>query len=107
MQKTPNLTAVMILGIVSFIGCCFSYGLVGVILAIIGIVLANKDIKLLQEHPNDYEASIKTWKTVNIISLVLSIIYLIMGIFVISLIGFDNLGNQEEINRIIMEKFGQ
>lgn len=107
MQKTPNHTAVLILGITSFIGCCFSYGLIGVILAIIGIVLANKDLQLVQQNPDVYDNSIKTWKTINIVSLVLSIIYLIMMIGVISMIGFENIGNQEEMQRILMEKFGQ
>ena len=46
MQKTPNHTAVLILGIVSYIGCCFTYGILGIIMSAIGIVMANKDIKL-------------------------------------------------------------
>jgi sulfite exporter TauE/SafE len=107
MQKTPNHTAVLILGIVSYIGCCFTYGILGIIMSAIGIILANKDIKLINENQNVYDTSVKTWKTVNIIALVLSILMLILGIFVISIIGFSNLGNEEEMNRILMEKFGQ
>lgn len=95
------------MGIVSFIGCCFTYGLLGLILSAVGVVLANKDLKLLAQNPDVYDKSISTWKVINIISLVLSVITLIFGIWIISVIGFENLGNQEEAQRILMEKFGQ
>jgi len=106
MQKTPNHTAVMILGLTSFIGCC-CYGIVGIVLATIGIVLANKDLNLIQENPGVYDNSVKTWKIVNIIALVLSILTVLMMIWYINLIGFENLGNEAEIQRIIEEKLGQ
>lgn len=106
MQKTPNHTAVMILGLTAFIGCC-CYGIVGVILAIIGIVLANKDLQLIQENPGVYDNSINTWKIVNIVALVLSVLSLLLTIWSISLVGFENINNEAEIQRIIQEKFGQ
>jgi hypothetical protein len=106
MQKTPNHTAVMVLGLTAFIGCC-CYGIVGVILAIIGIVLANKDLQLIQENPGVYDNSINTWKIVNIVALVLSVLSLLLTIWSISLVGFENINNEAEIQRIIQEKFGQ
>jgi hypothetical protein len=106
MQKTPNHTAVMILGLTAFIGCC-CYGIVGVILAIIGIVLANKDLQLIQENPGVYDNSISTWKIVNLVALVLSVLSLLLTIWSISLVGFENINNEAEIQRIIQEKFGQ
>ena len=104
LQKTPNYTAVLILGITSFIGCC-CYGIVGAILAIIGIVLANKDLKLIAENPEVYSTEVKTWKIVCIIALVLSIIYLIFNIVLIAFVGLENIGNPEDTQRMMEELF--
>jgi hypothetical protein len=47
-QKLPNATAVLILGIVSIVGCC-CYGLPGLIAGIIALVLAKKDGELYRK----------------------------------------------------------
>lgn len=52
-QKLPNATAVLILGIASIITCC-CYGVVSIILGIIGLVLANKDLKLYSQNPQEF-----------------------------------------------------
>jgi hypothetical protein len=81
-QKTPNITAIMILGITSFIGCCCTAGILGLILSLIGLKLANKDEKFCSENPDVYDlSSLKTWKIVNIIALVLSVIFIIRLIY--------------------------
>jgi uncharacterized membrane protein len=100
MQKTPNYTAVLILGITSFIGC-FCYGFVGIILSIIGIVLANKDLKLIADNPEVYSNEVKTWKIICIIALVLSSLYLILTIIGIAILGFGSLSDPAEMQRII------
>ena len=41
-QKLPNATAVLVLGILSIVTCC-CYGVVGLILGIIALVLAKKE----------------------------------------------------------------
>lgn len=46
----PNATAVLVLGICSIVIAC-----VGLILGIIGIVLAGKGRKMYKESPNSYE----------------------------------------------------
>lgn len=84
-QKLPNQTAIMILGITSFIGCCCTNGVLGLILAGIGLYLANKDEKLYAESPDVYDlGALKTWKIVNIISLVISAIFVIYLIFLLA-----------------------
>jgi hypothetical protein len=71
----PNATASLVLGILSIV-FCFTYGVIGVILGIIGLVLANKDRKLYQSNPEAY--SIDSYKnsnagrTCSIIGLILS-----------------------------------
>jgi len=44
----PNATAALVLGIISIVGA-FCYG-IGIILGIIGLVLANKDKKLWEQN---------------------------------------------------------
>jgi hypothetical protein len=82
-QKLPNEKAVMILGLISYVGCCCTSGLLGVILSGIGIYLAKKDEKLLVENSDTYAiGSLNTWKIVNIVAMVLSVLTLIYAIYI-------------------------
>ncbi len=80
-QNLPNATAVLILGIVSIVGCCT--GFLGLIFGIIGWVLAAKDIKLYQANPNAYSnySNLNTGKILCIIGTVLGAIALISSIY--------------------------
>lgn len=61
-QQLPNSTAVLVLGIISIVGC-FCYGIVGLVLGIIALVLASKANTLLEQNPSIYsEASVKNLK---------------------------------------------
>ena len=44
-QKLPNATISIVLGIISFIGCCCTSGFGGVVLSGIALFLAKKDEK--------------------------------------------------------------
>lgn len=105
-QKLPNGIAVLILGIASILSCCF-YG-IGLILAIVALVLAKKDTALYNQNPEGYAnySQIKTGKILAIIGLVINIIYLLFAIWLIATVGFENLQDQEAIQRIMTEKFG-
>lgn len=73
-QKLPYETAVLILGLTAFVGCCCTNGVVGVVLSIIGVILAVQSEKTYNANPDAYELGrIPTWKIINIIALVLSI----------------------------------
>ena len=52
-QKLPNATAVLVLGILSILTCC-CYGVIGLILGIVALVLASRDMKLYFENPESY-----------------------------------------------------
>ena len=52
-QKLPNEQAVMILGLISFIGCCCTNGFLGLLLSGLGIYFANKSEKLLISNPDE------------------------------------------------------
>ncbi|HBT11160.1 MAG TPA: hypothetical protein DEB18_17720 [Leeuwenhoekiella sp.] len=75
-QKLPNVTISLILGIVSFIACCFSSGFGGLLFSGIALYLANKDKKLAAPNPELYEnyGQLKTARIIAIIGLVLAII---------------------------------
>ena len=96
-KSLPNSTAVLVLGIISIVGC-FCYGVVGLITAIIAIVLHKKDKELYETNPSAYEASFKNSKAGNIcaiIGLSLSAIYLI--IIIVALVA--NGGNFNSYSR--------
>ena len=99
-QKLPNEQAVMILGLLSFIGCCCSSGILGVILSGIGLYLANKSEKMYIQNPELYnKGSLNTWKIVNIVSLAISAVFVIYFIYLIVT------GQYDEMNERNMEIF--
>ncbi len=89
-QQLPNATAVLVLGIISIVGC-FCYGIVGLVLGIIAVVLAGKATKLYQANPSAYTESsfknMKAGKVCGIIGLCLSAAYFIFLIIYIVAIG--------------------
>lgn len=61
-QPLPNATAVLVLGILSIV-MCFCYGLFGVAMGIIAIVLSSKAKTLYNENPGQY--TIGSYKNMN------------------------------------------
>jgi hypothetical protein len=83
--QVPNATAVLVLGIISIVGCIF-YGIPGLICGIIAIVLHKKDKAVYLTNPAMYETSFKNSKAGNvcaIIGLSLSILFIVILIFYI------------------------
>ncbi len=89
-EPLPNSTAVLVMGIIS-IALCWCYGIVGITLGIISIVLGNKAKKLYRQSPEKYTLS--SYKNLQagyicaIIGLCLSALYLIFIIIYILVIG--------------------
>lgn len=104
-RPLPNATAVLVLGILSIV-TCFCYGL-GLILGIIAMVLAGKDKTLYAASPGVFtEASFKNLnagRICAIIGLILSALYLIFIVAFIALVGFDAMGNPDEMLRRMQE----
>ena len=82
-RNLPNGTAVLVLGILSIITCC-CYGFIGLILGIIALVLANKDLKMYQENPELYlnYKNVSIGRVLGIIGIVLSSLFLLLIIYV-------------------------
>lgn len=106
-QKLPNATAVLVLGILSIITCC-CYGIFGLILAIIALVLAKKDLNSYKANPSLYTnySNLNTGRILAIIGIVLNVLMIIYFAWVISLVGLDGLQNQELMEARIREAFG-
>ncbi|MEQ3657224.1 MAG: CCC motif membrane protein [Dokdonia sp.] len=88
-RKLPNATISLILGIVSFIACCFSSGFGGVILSGIALYLANKDKKAYEANPDGYDnySQVKTARIIAIIGLILGALIVLLFIGMISYFG--------------------
>ena len=87
-RTLPNATAVLVMGIIS-IAVCWCYGLVGLTLGIISLVLAGKANALYLDNPGAYtESSYKNMKAGKICALIgtilsgLYMIYIIIILFV-------------------------
>lgn len=103
-QKLPNSTTALVLGICSIVTCC-CYGVIGLPLGIIALVLGNKAIKLNNENPDMYEGvkNANTGKILGIIGIILNVIFIAYIIWIISMIGMDALGNPELLQERLQE----
>jgi hypothetical protein len=101
-QPLPNSTAVLVLGIISIVGC-FCYGIVGVACGIIALVLGNKALALYKQDPSAYTAgsysNTKAGRICAIIGLSISALYLILVIIMIVFVGMEALQNPDEFFR--------
>lgn len=101
----PNATAILVLGIISIVGCC-CYG-IGFIFAIIALVLASNASKQYNEEPARYLQS--SYKNMNagkicaIIGLILSVLTIIYFIWAISFIGWDVMRDPELLQERLQE----
>jgi O-antigen/teichoic acid export membrane protein len=88
-QKLPNATTSIVLGSISFICCCFSAGIGGIILSGIALFLTKKDEKLYAEQPELYSnfSQVKTAKIIAIIGLVIATLTLVWTIYTIYSVG--------------------
>ncbi len=109
-QKLPNSGVIIGLGIASIL-LCWCYGVLGLILATVALVLAGNSKKLYNDSPEDYDnfGNIKTGKVIALIGLILNIIFLIFIIWMIMTVGWEVLqsGDQELIQERMEELLGQ
>ena len=93
--ELPNATVILVLGIISIVGCCCSYGIIGIVCGIIAIILAKSANNLYVANPGRYtEGSYKNMNTGKIcawVGLIPSILALIFMIWLIAAIGFAGL----------------
>ena len=103
-QKLPNVTTGLVLGIISFICCCLSSGIGGIIMSGIAFFLLKKDEKTYASNPDSYSnySQLKTAKIIAIIGLVIGILSLIWTIYSI-----QKMGGIDAYKEQMMELFEQ
>ena len=94
--ELPNASVILILGILSIVGCC-CFGIFGIACATIALVLAKSATNLYVSDPGKFtESSYKNMNAGKIcawIGLILSVVFIIRLIWVLATIGFSNLTN--------------
>ena len=104
----PNATIILFLGILSIPCCCC---VVGIIPAVIAIVLASNAGKLYNAEPERYTQSsysnMNTGKICAIIGLILSIMFAVYMVRVISYIGIDALSDPDLLQERLQELMNQ
>ncbi|WP_420574315.1 CCC motif membrane protein [Kordia sp.] len=106
-RKLPNATLIVVLGALSIVGCCF-YN-IGLILGLVAIFFAMKDTKIYRENPDGYDnfSTVNTGKILAIIGVVINLITLLFFIWALTTFGWEALQDQEELQRLIQERYGQ
>lgn len=103
-RALPNATPVLILGILSIVTCC-CYGVIGIILAIIALVLSKKDRALYAANMSLYtEGSFKNLnagRVCAIIGLILNILLLLMVVVLIAVLGWATVSDQEALQEAL------
>jgi len=88
--QLPNATAVLVLGILSIVSC-FCYGVPGLVMGIIALVLSSKANRIYQENPNKYMLAsynnMKAGKICAIIGTILSGLMFLYMIIVLMFVG--------------------
>ncbi|MDT8308367.1 MAG: CCC motif membrane protein [Bacteroidales bacterium] len=86
-QNLPNSTGVLVLGILSIVGC-FCYGIVGLILGIIALIMSSQAKRVYDANPKAYLPSsynnLKAGNICAIIGVVLSALYIVFVILYIT-----------------------
>ncbi len=104
-KQLPNATLVLIFGIISIV-LCWCYGVIGLPLGIVGLILGNKAIKVDQQQPDVYLGiqNVKIGRILSIVGIVLNLIFIVGIIYVIAtVIGWDAIGNEELMNERLEE----
>jgi len=86
-KSLPNAKAVLVLGILSIV-MCWTYGVVGLVLGIIALVLHKKDKAMYNASPSGYQASFKNSQAGNVCAIIgvsLSALFFVYIIFIVGL----------------------
>ncbi|MCX7547666.1 CCC motif membrane protein [Xanthomarina sp. F1114] len=106
MEKQPlqNSTLILVLGILSIVTCC-CYGVLGLPIGIVALILANKSTKIYTENPELYTGynNLKTGKILAIIGIVLNVIFLAYVIWILNIVGWEALQDPEMLQEKLQE----
>ena len=106
-EQLKNSTLILVLGILSIVTCC-CYGVIGIILGIVTLVLAKKATEIYATNPELYTGfqNVKIGRILAIIGLVLSIIYVLVMIWLVMTFGWETIQDQELMQQRLEEMMG-
>jgi M penetrans paralogue family 26 len=106
-RKLPNATAVLVLGILSIL-LCWCYGIIGLILSVIALLISRKDFSMYNAAPQDFDnyQNLNIGRILSIIGIVLNILVLAYLIWIISMIGMDAFSDPALLQERIKELQG-
>lgn len=107
-QSLPNATLSLVLGIFSVV-TCICYGVLGLPLGIVAFVLGNKALKVYKEDPEEYKSSgnANAGKILGIVGIILNLAFILVIVWAISKIGWENLQDPEIMQQRMEEIFGK
>ena len=107
----PNASVILVLGIISIVGCCCTYGIVGIVCGVIALVLAKSASDQYISDPQRYTKSsyqnVNTGKICAWVGLIPSILYIILMIFLVATFGLAALTNPELLQERMLEFMNQ
>lgn len=110
LESVPYSTITLVLGILSIIGCCI-YGVTGLVLGIIALILASKGSKAYYNNPEKYNPgtwnNIKAGRVCAIIGIIFSILVIILLVTIISIVGWDAISDPDLMQKRIDELMEQ
>lgn len=85
-EKLPYSQSALVLGILSIVTACCCWGILGVILGLIGLSNANKAIKIHYENPDLYDGinNANTGRTTAIIGIILGSLIGLYMVYMVS-----------------------
>jgi uncharacterized membrane protein len=106
-QKLPNSTLILVMGILSLVGCC-CYGLPGLIFGIVAIVLGHKATNIYKMAPDEYSGyeNVNAGKIMGIIGVVLSILATVFILWLIITFGWEAMQDPDMIRERMEEMQG-
>lgn len=106
--KLPYATAVLVLGISSIALCC-CYGIPGILTGTIALLLYNREKAVYEKDKKEYSnfESLKTGRTLSIIGISMSSIYIIYLIFTLSMVGKAGLADPTLLLKKFEKQYGK
>ena len=97
-ERLPHSQSALVLGISSIITACCCWGVVGLIIGIIGLYESNKAIAIYRESPESFDGinNAETGRTTSIIGIVIGAISLLWMIYMFSSGSYEMIFEQYE-----------
>lgn len=107
-SKLPYATAVLVLGISSIVLCC-CYGIPGILTGIIALFLYRKDKAIYEKDRKRYNNfdNLKTGRTLSIIGICMSSLYVLYLLFTLVFTGTKGLTNPKLLFKEIQDIYSK